>query len=29
MPIEVSKKPNEPVNNFLIRFNRTLKKAVF
>ncbi len=27
MPIEVGKKSNEPVNNFLIRFNRTLKKA--
>ena len=27
MPIEVTKKSNESVNNFLLRFNKTLKKA--
>jgi len=27
MAIEVNKKPNEPINNFLLRFNRALKQA--
>ncbi len=27
MPIEVVRKPNESINNFLLRFNRTLKRA--
>jgi len=27
MPIEIIKKPNEPFNNFLLRFNRVLKQA--
>lgn len=27
MAIEVNKKPNEPINNFLLRFNRALKQS--
>ncbi|HOK20789.1 MAG TPA: 30S ribosomal protein S21 [Candidatus Paceibacterota bacterium] len=27
MPIEVTRKPNESINNFLLRFNRALKQA--
>lgn len=27
MAIEVTKKPNESINNFLLRFNRALKQA--
>jgi len=27
MPIEVTRKSNEPINNFLLRFNRALKQA--
>ncbi|HOD96922.1 MAG: 30S ribosomal protein S21 [Candidatus Paceibacterota bacterium] len=27
MPIEVTRKSNEPINNFLLRFNRALKQS--